>query len=127
MAGAPLPVLHELERKVMEELWDRGEATVRTVRDALNDRSDRERAYTTVMTVMSRLHRKGLLDKQRRGRSDRYVPSLTREEYLNSRAGQEVDMLVAAYGDVALAHFAARVARLDPDRRHKLQRLQQRD
>ena len=111
----------------MEEVWAAGEATVHTVRDALNARSERQRAYTTVMTVMSRLSSKGLLNKERRGRSDRYVATMSRAEYMDARAGLEVDTLVAEYGDVALAHFAARVAQLDPGRRRKLRRLAQRD
>ena len=111
----------------MELVWELGETTVHAVRDELNARSDRERAYTTVMTVMSRLCVKGLLEKERRGRRDRYVATIGRDEYHAARAQSEVDMLVAEYGDVALAHFAARVAKLDPSRREKLARLVRRD
>ena len=127
MNEATPPLLHELEAEIMEEVWATGEATVHTVRDALNARSERQRAYTTVMTVMSRLSSKGLLEKERRGRSDRYIATMSRAEYMDARAGLEVDTLVAEYGDVALAHFAARVAQLDPGRRRKLRRLAQRD
>lgn len=111
----------------MERVWAAGEVTVHAVRDELNARSDKERAYTTVMTVMSRLCKKGLLKKERRGRSDHFVATSTREEYMDARAGAQVDTLVAEYGDLALAHFAAHVAKLDPSRRQKLQRLTQRD
>ncbi len=44
----------------MEEMWNRGSATVREVLDALN-RGPKQRAYTTIMTIMARLDRKGLL------------------------------------------------------------------
>src|SRR5690242_6209735 len=54
------PPLHELEAEVMDEMWRREEATVRAVIDALNDRAPKPRAYTTFMTIMSRLHTKGL-------------------------------------------------------------------
>ena len=117
------PSLHELESEVMEEIWRRGETTVRTVMDALNARADKPRAYTTYMTIMSRLDGKGLLERRREGRTDLYRPVYTRDEYAECRAGAEVEALVDQFGDVALSHFAREMARLDPDRRRALQRL----
>jgi len=107
----------------MEELWSKGEAPVRAVMSALNKRSRRERAYTTYMTIMARLHKKGVLDRRRDGKTDYYAPKLDRDEYMASRARAEVEGLVAEYGDVALSHFAQQVASLDPARRRALQRL----
>ena len=107
----------------MEELWSQGETTVRTIMDALNKRASKERAYTTYMTIMARLHTKGVLDRRREGKTDFYAPSLGREEYLAVRARAEVEDLVAQYGDVALSHFAQQMAGLDPARRRALQRL----
>jgi len=118
-----LPQLHELEAEVMEELWSRGEATVRTVMDALNKRTRKQRAYTTYMTIMARLHTKGVLDRRREGKTDVYAPKLDRDEFMALRARAEVEGLVAEYGDVALSHFARQVAALDPARRRALQRL----
>ena len=117
------PALHELETEVMEEIWRRGETTVRTVMDGLNARADKPRAYTTYMTIMSRLDGKGLLERRREGRTDLYRPVYTRDEYAERRAGAEVEALVDQFGDVALSHFAREMARLDPDRRRALQRL----
>jgi predicted transcriptional regulator len=119
----PTPPLHELEAEVMDELWSQGEATVRTVMDALNKRTRKERAYTTYMTIMARLHTKGVLDRRREGKTDFYAPRLDRDEFMASRAQAEVEGLVAEYGDVALSHFARQVASLDPARRRALQRL----
>ncbi len=59
------PVLHELESEIMEELWGGQEATVHEVRDALNARFEKSRAYTTVMTDMSWLDTKGVLTRTR--------------------------------------------------------------
>jgi predicted transcriptional regulator len=117
------PPLHELEAEVMDELWSQGEAPVRAVMDALNKRTRRQRAYTTYMTIMARLHRKGVLDRHRVGKTDYYTPKLDRDEFMASRARTEVEGLVAEYGDVALSHFARQVASLDPARRRALQRL----
>ena len=117
------PPLHELEGEIMEEVWDRGECTVRDVLDALNARSATARAYTTVMTVMQRLDGKGLLRRERAGRRDVYVAALSRGEYAQARAGAQVGALVDEYGDVALAHFARHMSRLDPARREQIRRL----
>jgi predicted transcriptional regulator len=119
----PPPPLHELEAEVMEELWVQGEGTVRAVMDVLNGRASKARAYTTYMTIMARLHKKGVLDRRREGKTDFYAPRLDREEFMAARASAEVDDLVAQYGDVALSHFARQVASLDPARRRALQRL----
>jgi predicted transcriptional regulator len=116
------PPLHELESEVMEEVWRRNEATVRDVLEALNQ-GRKQRAYTTVMTIMSRLDEKGLLRRRMRGKTHVYRPAMTREEYLEARAQAEVDELVADYGDVALAHFARQLGTLDPKRREQLRKL----
>jgi len=70
----------------MEVVWREGEANVREVLDALNGQGAKQRAYTTVMTIMRRLDAKGLLDRRRRGRADIYAPCLSREGYLRARA-----------------------------------------
>jgi predicted transcriptional regulator len=114
--------LHELEAEVMEELWRSGEASVRTVMAALNRQAPKERAYTTYMTVLARLHKKGLLTRRRERNTDYYSPQYTREEYTALRVGSEVAQLVDEYGDVALSHFAQQMAALDPARRRALER-----
>ena len=55
----------------MEEIWRQGRpATVRAVMDELNQRASKERAYTTIMTIMRRLDTKGLLSRTRDGKTD---------------------------------------------------------
>src|SRR3954449_11735584 len=110
------PALHALENEVMEEIWGRGEATVRDVQEALNARADKTRAYTTLLTVMTRLDTKGMLVRRRAGRLDVYAPALAREEYFQTRAEAEVAALVEDFGDLALAHFARHIRQLDPQR-----------
>ncbi len=84
-ADAP-PGLHEFESEVMELMWEIGECNVRAILDELNRRSDKERKYTTVMTTMARLDKKGLLERRREGKTDIYKPTMTRDEYLQARA-----------------------------------------
>lgn len=127
MPASGVPELHDLEREVIEEIWDRGEASVRTVLDALNARLTRQRAYTTVMTVLIRLWEKGLLDRRRAGRRHVYSAALNREQYADARARAEVGALVDEFGEVALVHFARLLQTLDPKRRDQLRRLAKRD
>ena len=121
--NAPPPI-PELERLVMEEIWAQGEATVRSVRDALNAEADQpERAYTTVLTILQRLDAKRLVLRHRNGKADIYTAAMPREEYLGARADAEVSELLAQYGELALVQFARRMAALDPQRRAALRRL----
>lgn len=117
------PQLHELEREIMEELWGRESATVREIHDALNARSGTARAYTTVMTVMSRLAAKGIVTRRRQGRCDVYAAGMTRDAWVRARAAVDVDELLEDFGDVALAHFARHLDGLDPARREALRKL----
>jgi predicted transcriptional regulator len=121
-APSPVPPLHPLEAEVMGAVWDRGETTVREVGEALDEAMPKARAYTTYMTTLVRLHRKGLLTRRREGKTDFYAPLYTREEYADLRAQAEVEALVDAFGDAALSHFARQIAELDPSRRAALER-----
>lgn len=107
----------------MEEVWRRGETSVREVMEALNVTADRQRAYTTYMTVMSRLEAKGMLERSRKGKTDFYTAVYGRDRYTDMRARAEVDSIVDQFGDVALAHIARQMAQMDPQRRRALQRL----
>lgn len=117
------PALHELEAEIMEELWRLGESRVRTVMDVLNTSGERKRAYTTIMSTMARLYRKGLLDRRRVGTSDLYAPAWSREAYLDARARADVETLLGRHGDAALVHLAREMDRLDPERIERLRRL----
>ena len=117
------PALHELEAEIMHEVWRLGRCSVREVLDALNARNETPRAYTTVMTVMHRLDHKGLLERERHGKTDVYAAALSRDEYARERAGEEVGAIVDVYGDLALAHFARQMSKLDPKRREQIRRL----
>jgi predicted transcriptional regulator len=121
------PALHDLEAEVMEQVWREKEASVRNVMEACNRGRRQPRAYTTYLTIMVRLDRKGLLQRRREGKTDFYRPRLSKADYQAARAEAEVDALVDQYGEVALSHFARQMEQLDPERRRALQRLARRD
>ena len=107
----------------MEEIWRRGEVSVRGVMEALNGRSAKDRAYTTYMTIMARLDGKGLLERRREGKTDLYRPVFTRDQHTELRAFEAIESVVDQFGEVALAHIAHQMAQLDPKHRRSLQRL----
>ncbi|HEY0377670.1 MAG TPA: BlaI/MecI/CopY family transcriptional regulator [Pyrinomonadaceae bacterium] len=69
--------LGALEREVMRLMWQDGEATVHAVHRSLGE----TKAYTTVMTTLDRLYKKGLLARRKSGRAFLYSPRVTREEF----------------------------------------------
>ncbi|MEV4261417.1 BlaI/MecI/CopY family transcriptional regulator [Kribbella sp. NPDC049584] len=94
--GATVRGFGELEAAVMDRLWSWGRAAI--VRDVLDDlNKERDLAYTTVMTVMDNLHRKGWLTRERDGRAYRYAPVATRQQY-NAELMREI---LADSGDQA--------------------------
>lgn len=111
------PLLGSLEYAVLSDLWRRFPASVGDVLESINaprDESD-HLAYTTVMTVMARLHDKGILSREKQGRSYRYRPRYTEEQLVEELGREEVEQLVARYGGVALAHFATALRDADPE------------
>jgi len=105
--------LGELERDVMTQLWDAAEPlTVRQVHERLTP--ERDLAYTTVMTVLDRLAKKGVVSQQRSDRAYRYLAVQTREEMT---AALMLDALGAAPDgaarDAALVHFVGQVGPAD--------------
>ncbi|GAB3317904.1 BlaI/MecI/CopY family transcriptional regulator [Geodermatophilus aquaeductus] len=94
----------ELEAAIMKELWSRGEpATVRDVLASLS--TSRTLAYTTVMTVMDNLHRKGQLDREMSGRAWLYRPVRSRAEHAAALLQNVLDE--AGDRQEVLMHFVA--------------------
>ena len=81
----------DLEATVMERVWDREDGvTVRQVFEELAD--TRQIAYTTVLSTMDNLHRKGWVRREREGKAYRYWPMMTREE-------RSANLMRAAFSD----------------------------
>lgn len=69
----------DLEATVMERAWDREDGL--TVREVFEELAEtRQIAYTTVLSTMDNLHRKGWVRREREGKAYRYWPTMTREE-----------------------------------------------
>jgi predicted transcriptional regulator len=104
--------LGELEAVIMDRLWEWGRpAPVREVLDDL--RKDRAIAYTTVMTVMENLHRKGWLRRHRDGRAWLYEPTGSRSGY--TAALMSDALATSTDRRTALAHFVLQMSPHDAD------------
>jgi predicted transcriptional regulator len=102
----------ELEAVIMDRLWERGSPAL--VREVLDDlREDRPLAYTTVMTVMENLHRKGWLHRHREGRAWRYEPTGSRSGY--TAALMSDALATSTDRRTALAHFALQISPHDAE------------
>ncbi|MFZ0321210.1 MAG: BlaI/MecI/CopY family transcriptional regulator [Candidatus Sulfotelmatobacter sp.] len=84
--------LGPLEQRLMEAVWGRGSATVRELVEA----SCEDLAYTTVMTTLDRLFKKGLLTRSEEGRAFRYVARFSRDELQREAAGSAFRQLLDA-------------------------------
>lgn len=110
-------ILGPLEADVVRAVWAAGTAvSVRDVLDRLNDGRRPPLAYTTVMTVMSRLAEKGILRRHPKGRSYLY------DAAARDAAEIAVRSVVKDFGDSAVAHFLEE-ARSDPKILRRLERL----
>lgn len=112
--------LGPLEQRVMQIVWDRGQATVHEVLELLNEQHDY--AYTTIMTIMSRLVAKGVLVREQKGRSYLYKPTFTAGEFVEHMSSKVVRELLQDFGDVAIAQFVETV-RTDRKQLEKLKKL----
>lgn len=95
----------KLERAVLDVLWDSGSPCL--VRDVVEALTGRDLAYTTVMTVLDRLEKKGVVRRERDGRAWRYEPVASQDSFV---ARQMLDALdLAGDREAALARFAETV------------------
>jgi predicted transcriptional regulator len=114
--------LGPLERDIMAVVWEGGEMTVRTVRARL----DQFVAYTTVMTTLDRLFRKGLLDRRKTGRAFAYQPIVTEDELDRAFARGAVSAFLRQDGQDPLPLLSSLVdvvSELDPELLNALERL----
>ena len=106
-----LEQLGKLESELMERIWVRGEITVRDLHLEVASRL----AYTTVMTTLDRLYKKGLLQRRKQGKAFYYVPAMTREDYHRSLTSHLLEMVLddGADKNIVLSSFVNAVSETD--------------
>ena len=111
----------QLQNEIMELIWKRGEVSVRDIHAVLA--RSRPIAYTTVMTVMSRLAERELLQRRRSGSSYLYRAAETRDE----SAGRAIDSILGrlgrAIGTPVLSRFVDALHSRSPEKLEELAKL----
>lgn len=114
-------VFGPLELRVLEALWDGGDASVRDLQASFPDT-----AYTTLMTTLDRLHRKGVLDRMKAGRAFVYRPRFTPEGLRGSLLAHVLGVLLGRDRralEPVLSHFVEAVSDRDAALLDELERL----
>jgi predicted transcriptional regulator len=83
------------ELQALKVLWDRGQATIRDIADAMNKdaarQGDDDLAYTTVLSLLQVMEQKGLVDHRREGKAYVYIPLVEQQSTFRQLAGTFLD------------------------------------
>ena len=109
------------ELDALKVLWDRGEATVRDVADAMNSRGA-DLAYTTVLSLLQVMEQKGLVSHRRDGKAYVYLPLIERESTFRQIAGGFLERVFDGAVDEYLVH-ALESRALNPEQLDELQAM----
>lgn len=114
-------VLGDLEADVMKVVWKENKVTVRDVYEQL--RLDKKLAYTTVMTIMTRLAEKGLLAKEPQGNAYVYTPTISEGQFAQKVVSEVLDGLLEEFAEPAISHMVNRLGSEDSDQLNKLEEI----
>lgn len=114
-------VLGELEKSVMDVLWEKGEATGREVLEEIG--RDRPLAFTTVLTVMDRLLKKGLIKRIKRGRLFVYAPSMSRDDFVRQVSREVLQGILDISASSAASSFVDILYKTSPEEIERLSKL----
>lgn len=95
--------LGPLEHKIMNIVWKQEKSTVYSVVDELCQK--KRLAYTTVMTVMTRLAKKGILIRQKKGKTYFYKPSQSKDKFIHNIVRNNISKMVDMFGEDVLITF----------------------
>ncbi len=101
--GAPFTGIGSLEADILAVVWEQARTTVRDVYETLRER--RQIAYTTVMTVMNNLVKKGLLAQDKTNIAYVYTPAIPGREVAHIVLDSVVDRLLRGQYNVAVSHL----------------------
>lgn len=96
----------------MELVWNSKGITCRELVDTLNSNSEKRVAYTTLMTVTDRLYKKGMLYREKKGKTYVYTFRETRTETLRHFAESVLKSLANRFGEDAIVAFSREIKEL---------------
>ena len=107
-------VLGPLETDIMQLVWREKFTTVKKVHKALQE--ERDIAYTTVMTTMTRLAEKGVLNRRRDGLAYIYTPAITKRDFEAMMVRRVLDGLMDDYEEETITYILDYLSEHDPKR-----------
>ena len=114
-------MLGELEKQIMDIVWEYNECSGRDVLNSLE--KEKKLAYTTVATILHRLYDKGLLKRKEVRSGYIYSPKLSKERYSKDIASIFLKKFINSFGDVAIASFAEGIDGLPEKKRKEFLKL----
>ena len=114
-------VLGDLEAEVMKIVWKTDKVTVRDVYEKLCP--EKNLAYTTIMTIMSRLAEKGLLQKEPQGNAYLYTPAISESDFAKQVVSEVLDGLLEEFSEPAISHMVDKLGAEDAVKLEKLEQI----
>ena len=108
--------LGQLEQRIMDIVFECKNCSARDVLTKLE--RHKKLAYTTVATILQRLHDKGLLNRKESTAGHIYSPKLTKEKYTKNVAQSFLKNFINSFGDIGIASFADSIDKL-PEKKRK--------
>lgn len=112
--------LGPLEKELLEIVWQHHPVSVHEVLNDYCQNCDKNLAYTTVMTILSRLVKKGVLTRAKNGRTYEYSPAESKPEFVKSLVKSTLASFASKYGQEAIAAFAEEAASLSASDKSQL-------
>ena len=112
-------VLGDLEEKIMKILWSCGTPMKPS---EVKCQLDADYAYTTIMTVLTRLNEKGILDRNRKGKAYYYFPKSDKEKFIKPKLKGIFTNIIDTYGQIAISQFVDVLETLKPEDVEKLKK-----
>jgi predicted transcriptional regulator len=110
-------VLGELEEKLMNILW----SSDRPLKPSeVQEMAGNTHAYTTIMTVLTRLYEKGILKRKKKGKAYYYHPDTKKEQFATPRLKKLFERIINSYGEIAVSQFMDVLETLDAEEINKL-------
>jgi BlaI family penicillinase repressor len=119
--GRLTPLSEELERPLMEILWTKGPIRGRDLYEEIRRKKDI--AYTTALTVLDRLSKKGLIKKDRKSGSILFTPALSRQAYESKVTESFVQRAFDVSPDLAISAFAEVISKMPKEDSDRLEKL----
>lgn len=116
-----MKTLGDLEKEVMDIVWEQKECTARDVLNKLGKKHNL--AYTTVATMLQRLYDKGFVKRKGDRLGYIYTPTLSKELYSKKVVKRFIQKFIASFGDSAIVSFAESIDDLPREKRKYILKL----